>query len=137
MLSDFYVSPRLETIFFLFVLFAILKDLHLGRRAGAVFWRAFQRLSHGGNASGVLADVEAKVEVKRGEESRKRFHQGYLFLSVIITQVVSSTESWKGYKTAITVVNLSLLVYLAYFNVWWRNTLLGFLDWWSQRPERD
>lgn len=66
-------------------------------------------------------------EVTRGEKSWGYFHATFGFLSVIFLEVISTTESSKGYKTIITLFDLSLLVYLCYFSTWFRNKIVSFV----------
>lgn len=68
-----------------------------------------------------------KVSVKRGEKSWAHFFLAYGILLVIVTQVISLSEFGKGYKVVITVVDLAALLYLAFFNSWFRNKMIGFI----------
>ena len=75
-----------------------------------------------------------QVSVKRGKGSWKYFSLGYGILSVIVTQIISVSEFWKGYKVLITALDLGGLLYLAFFNSWFRNKIIGFVVA-SQRKE--
>ena len=65
--------------------------------------------------------------VKRGKKSWNHFYLAYGILSVVVTQIISISEFGKGYKVLITVVDLAILLYLAFFNSWFRNKIIGFV----------
>lgn len=67
------------------------------------------------------------ASVKRGEKSWNHFYLAYGILSVIVTQIISLSECGKGYKVFITTVDLGALLYLAFFNGWFRNKVIGFI----------
>ena len=68
------------------------------------------------------------VEVKRGVESWGYFYAMYGFLSVIFLEVINTTEAYKGYKTFITIIDLSVLLYLCFFSGWFRNKIVGIFS---------
>lgn len=65
------------------------------------------------------------VEVKRGEISWGYFHFTYGLLSILILEIINTTEAFKGYKTLITITDLSMLLYLCFFSSWFRNKIVG------------
>lgn len=65
------------------------------------------------------------VEVKRGEKSWGYFHTVYGFLSIIFLEIINTTDAYKGYKTLITILDLSALLYLCFFSSWFRNKIVG------------
>ena len=65
--------------------------------------------------------------VKRGNESWSHFALAYGILSVIVIQVISISEFAKGYKVIITIVDLSIFLYLTFFNSWFRNKTIRFV----------
>ena len=67
------------------------------------------------------------ASVKRGEKSWNHFYLAYGILSVVITQIISISEFGKGYKVLITVVDLAILLYLAFFNSWFRNKTISLI----------
>ena len=67
------------------------------------------------------------LELKRGEKSWMYFYFSYGVLSVIATQVISLSEYGKGYKVYIALVDLGTLLYLVFFNPWFRNKIAGFV----------
>jgi hypothetical protein len=98
---DKFTFPSFELLFLLFVFYVVFRD-----------WR-FRHLPGG--------------KVKRGEKS-----MGYLYLadgitSVIMMQIISVSDSLKGYKVNISVINLSLLLYMFFFNGWFRNKVIGVI----------
>lgn len=67
------------------------------------------------------------ASIKRGEKSWRYFYLFYSVLSVIMMQIISFSEIGKGYKIYIAVVDLLTLIYLAFFNGWFRNKIIGFV----------
>jgi len=65
--------------------------------------------------------------VKRSEKSWNYFYLAYGVLSVIATQVISLSEYGKGYKVYIALVDLGALLYLGFFNDWFRNKVIYFV----------
>ena len=68
------------------------------------------------------------VEVKRGTESWNYFHTVYGFLSIIFLEIINTTDAYKGYKTLITIIDLSALLYLCFFSSWFRNIIVGIVS---------
>lgn len=67
------------------------------------------------------------VSVRRGEISWSQFPLAYGILSVIVIQVISLSESGKGYKVFITLVDLGVLLYFAFGDDWFRNKIIEFV----------
>ncbi|MCD6295511.1 MAG: hypothetical protein J7M20_11490 [Deltaproteobacteria bacterium] len=67
------------------------------------------------------------ASVKRGEKSWNYFYLAYGILSVIIIQIISLSDFGKGCKVFIVFVDLGTLLYLAFFNSWFRNKIIGFI----------
>jgi len=67
------------------------------------------------------------LAVKRGEKSWDYFHVAYGIALLILVEVVGSTEALTGHKTLISVVDIVILTYLAFFNSWFRNKIMGFI----------
>jgi hypothetical protein len=67
------------------------------------------------------------VRVKRGKDGWNNFYLAYGILSVIVIQIISISEYGKGYKVLITIIDLGLLLYLAFFKCWFRNKTIGFI----------
>lgn len=103
-LSDKYIFPLFEGLFFFFFLFAALKDViarQIRKKPGVSF------------------------TLMRGEESMNWFFVAYGLTSVIIIQIINSAETFGGYKTLISLLNLAMLCYLSFFNNWFRNKIVG------------
>jgi hypothetical protein len=80
--------------------------------------------------SAILGSYRMKrddASVKRGEKSWNYFYLAYGVLSVIFIQVISLSESGKGYKVYIALVDLGTLLYLGFFNGWFRNKIIDFV----------
>jgi hypothetical protein len=67
------------------------------------------------------------ASVKRGEKSWNYFYLAYGVLSVIVIQIISLSDFGKGCKVFIVFVDLGTLLYLAFFNSWFRNKIIGFI----------
>lgn len=65
--------------------------------------------------------------VKRGEKSWSYFYLAYGILSVIVIEIISVSDFAKGYKIFIVFVDLGALLYLTFFNSWFRNKIIGFI----------
>ncbi len=74
--------------------------------------------------------------VARGKESWNYFYLVFGIVSVVLMQVINSSEALKGFKTIISIVNLAMLVYLAFYNGWFRNKILGLIAKSQQKEEK-
>jgi hypothetical protein len=72
----------------------------------------------------VRVSDSAELSVKRGAESREQFHLAYGLLSVIVLQVVNSAQALHDYKTVLSIADIAVVVYLAYFSGWMRNKII-------------
>lgn len=90
--------------------------LHLGLLLLVLYaiWKSFRMKRDG-------------ASVKRSPQSWNYFYLAYGVLSVIVTQVISLSEFGKGYKVVIAIVDLGTLLYLGFFNSWFRNTIMRFV----------
>lgn len=66
--------------------------------------------------------------LKRGKESWANFHLMYGLLAVVFVEVINTTETLKGFKTIITLTDLTVLFYLCFFNGWFRNKTIGIIS---------
>ena len=73
--------------------------------------------------------------VTRGEVSWQYLYLFYGFTSVVLLQLINTTEAFKGYKTLITLVNLLVLFYLCFYNSWFRNKIVGLISKSKQKTE--
>jgi hypothetical protein len=117
-LTDKYVFPAFEVALGLLFLYALGQDTRL-----------FQRFRR--RRGGLTADLS----VIRGAESREQFHVAYGLLSVIVLQVVNAAETLKGYKTVLSLADIGIVVYLAYFNRWMRNKIIQGVVAWRNRAD--
>jgi hypothetical protein len=69
----------------------------------------------------------SKLSVKRGKESWNNFYLTFGIASIILIQVINSANALRNYKTIISIINLIILVYLTFFNSWFRNKIIGFI----------
>ena len=104
-IGDATVFSVLQAIFLALFLFAIVKDRK---------W--------------LTRDTGFSATVKRGKESWANFHLMYGLLAVVFVEVNTTTEVFKGFKTIITLVDLSVLFYLCFFNGWFRNKTIGIIS---------
>ena len=74
-------------------------------------------------------------EVFRGRESRRRFGVVYGFASVIMLQVINTSEAFKGHKVLLSFLDVLLLFYLCFLNSWSRNKIIGLISKWEATPE--
>ncbi|MFQ5465590.1 MAG: hypothetical protein ACE5EI_06655 [Thermodesulfobacteriota bacterium] len=72
-------------------------------------------------------DTGSKLSVVRGEKSWNYLYLAYGISSVVVIQIISVSESGKGYKVFITVLDMGVLFYLTFFNGWFRNKTIGFI----------
>jgi hypothetical protein len=99
LLGDQFVFMAVHLGFFAFVCIAILREQKMRR------------------------DI---VSVKRGKESLNYFPIAYGILSVIIIQMLCLSEFGKGYKIVIAIFDLVTLLYMTFFNSWFRNKIIDF-----------
>ncbi len=101
LVRDEIIFPLFQLFLFLFLLFACFQDkLHKG--------------------SGRI--------VIRGKEGWDYFPLTYGIISVILLQIIGIANSLKEYKAIITLLDLSGLLYLCFYNSWFRNKIIGFLN---------
>jgi hypothetical protein len=128
-LSDKYVFPAFEISLGLLFLYAHQKDLRVFRRVSrAVRTRVRRR-------SGPRGSDSAELSVQRGPESREQFYLAYGFVSVIVLQVVNAAQTLQDHKTILSILDIAILVYLAYFSGWMRNKIINGVVAWRARPE--
>jgi hypothetical protein len=77
-----------------------------------------------------------RLSVTRGTESRKKFGVAYGFGSVLILQLINSSEAFIGHKVLLSLFNLAALFYLCFLSGWFRNKIIGLINRWEKAPER-
>jgi hypothetical protein len=112
-LSDDVILPLFELVFLGLFIFAILRDRGWFVTKGGLV-----------------------TEVIRGEKSWNMFYLAIGIASVVMMQVINSADALKGYKTIISILNLGMLLYLAFFNSWFRNQTVGFIAKSQEKKER-
>jgi hypothetical protein len=78
----------------------------------------------------------SRLSVARGPESRKKFGVAYGFGSVLILQLINSSEAFVGHKVLLSLFNLAALFYLCFLSGWFRNKIIGMINRWEKAPER-
>jgi len=73
--------------------------------------------------------------VERGPESWSYFYLAYGALALILLELINTTEAFHGHKTLITIVDLGALVYLCFFNGWFRNKIVFVVSASKQKME--
>ena len=73
-------------------------------------------------------DSGVEATVIRGDPSWNSLQLTYGIASVLIIQLISVSESFKGFKVAISIVDLSALFYLFFYNGWFRNKVIGIVS---------
>lgn len=113
LLSDQIIFPLFEVFLLLVFLYAIVKEHR---------W--------------FMKSTSVVLSVKRGEKTWNYFNLAYGIASVVLMQVINVSEALKGYKTIISLANLLILFYLAFFNSWFRNKIIGIIIKSQEKKER-
>ena len=79
---------------------------------------------------GVLATV------KRGEQGWSYLNLAYGITSILLIQIISVSEALKGHKVALSLADLSALVYLFFYNGWFRNKTIEMINKSKQLEEK-
>ena len=99
-LSDKIIFPLVQVLFFVFVAYA--------------YYRA--QLMKKDSAS-----------LTRSEKSWNYFYFSYGITSILLIQVINGADVTEGYRTILSVIDLGLLLYLTFFNGWYRNLIAKFV----------
>jgi hypothetical protein len=80
--------------------------------------------------SGVYAisGAAANLTVKRGEKSMAALYVMFGVATAAFTFTIQVAEAIVGYKVIVTIVDYAFLVYLFFFDSWFRSMLLGVFD---------
>lgn len=62
--------------------------------------------------------------VIRGDESWSQLALSYGVASVVTLQIINVSAAFDGYKVIISLFDLAVLLYLCFFNSWFRNWIL-------------
>jgi hypothetical protein len=77
-----------------------------------------------------------RLSLTRGPGSWKKFGIAYGVSSVLILQLINSSETFVGHKVLLSLFNIAALFYLCFLNGWFRNKIIGWIDRWEKTPER-
>lgn len=66
----------------------------------------------------------AHASVTRGSTSMGRLHATYVALAFVILLLTLNVEVYKDRRAVFALLNLGLLAYLAFFNIWFRDKVL-------------
>ena len=102
LLCDRVVFPAVQIGFFILAGFALAKDHGFLPKKGAT----------------------ASLTTQQGPDSWKMLWLAYGALSAILLGALNMTQAFTGYKTAVTITDLALLVYLCFFNNWIRELIV-------------
>lgn len=72
--------------------------------------------------------------VNRGPQSMKNIHTWFAITSILFTLTIEVADALNGFKAVLVLVNYGLLLYLFFFNSWFRNRILIPLN---NRTQRD
>ena len=70
----------------------------------------------------------AEIKETLGQDGWAAFPLVYGFLSVLLLQVLGVAEVAKGYKVLVTVIDLGIILYLCFFNYWFRKKILALVS---------
>ena len=67
-------------------------------------------------------------EVIRGPEGWNKLYLAYGLASALTVLVINVSEAGKHYKVIISLSSLAILCYLFFYNGWFRNLIIGFIN---------
>ena len=102
LLSDNVVFVVFQIGFFILAVFAVAKDLGFLPKKGAI----------------------ASLTTQQGPESWNKLPLAYGVLSVILFETINTTLALPRYKTAVTILDLALLLYMCFYNNWFRDLIV-------------
>ncbi len=66
--------------------------------------------------------------ITRGEESWQKLYIAFGIASLVILQLVNLSEFGRGYKVIISIIDLVCLVYLTFYNAWFRDKIIAIIS---------
>lgn len=69
-----------------------------------------------------------KIALTRGYESWSYFAFAYGTTAVVILEIINTTKAAEGYKTILTIADMLILLYLCFYNSWFRNHIVGIVS---------
>lgn len=103
-LGDKFIFPLFEGVFLLLFIYALLHEKGFLRKQSNL-----------------------KMSVKRGEKGWENFTLVFGIASIVLMQIINSADALHGYKTIISMINLFMLIYLVFYNGWFRNKVIGLI----------
>jgi hypothetical protein len=73
------------------------------------------------------SNPEIAMALTRGDESWKCFVFVYTTTALIFLELINTTKAVDDYKTIITIANMAMLLYLCFYNSWFRNQIVGIV----------
>ncbi len=67
------------------------------------------------------------VALTRGHESWSHFAFAYGTTAVVMLEIINTTKAAEGYKTILTIADMAILLYLCFYNSWFRNQIVGIV----------
>ena len=105
LVNDKFIFPLFEVLFIALFFYALAKE------------RRWLPKKPGSTAS-----------VERGKEGGWDYFQlAYGVITIVLLQFINSAEALKGYKTIISLVDIFMWTYLAFFNSWFRDEIIRFV----------
>lgn len=73
--------------------------------------------------------------VRRGGIARDWFYWLYGFISIGLLQLINVSEALVGHKVLVSILSLGSVMYLLFFNGWFRNKLLGWKHTYEEKDD--
>lgn len=68
------------------------------------------------------------LKLKRGAAGTKLLYEFVVvFITLILTQIVALTSWGEGYKVGLYITNILIIIYLGFYNAWFKNQLVGII----------
>ena len=109
MKTDLITFVLLESVLLIAFFVSIIKDFYIR-----------QKEKQAKKQSGLFASVK----VERGEKSMNTLYVNFGIASVIFSLIVQNCEPLKGNQVLFIAINYSILIYLFFLSVWFRNAVL-------------
>jgi len=114
LLSDSGVFLTFELLYLILFVYAFIQKRKSAKREGE-------------GKTSAKKGIEGTLTVTRGSESWQKLSIAFGVASLVIIQLVSISGFGKGYKVIISIADLSFLIYLVFYNAWFRNKLIGLI----------
>ena len=84
----------------------------------------------------LLKRLSSGPVVRRGRKSWNYLNLACGFALLIAVELTSLTDAFQGHKTIIVLFDIATITYLAFFNSWSRNKIVGFFAASETKEER-